>query len=222
MFLRFPLEVGGLYFISNLVLSQVSVVVCVFLYISYYEDEEDRDDTQPDVVTLHNETIANSTGTKFAEEQLLMIVGGLLATFSISFTLFLAKIERKYVKTFFSMETAHELAKRLFLEGENDYEKGRILKGNRYMWSSIRPQVAEWLDANWDKWEDEKPDWFDAVFLDAVDDDIMPARALAKEKQKTGGGPRRRSSFLERLSVRVGDEIEGGGGDEESGVASLS
>ena len=130
-----------------------------------------------------------------------MSVGTLFAISVISFSLFIAKIDRKYVKTFFSTETGHGRAKRYFLEGEDDYTKSQVLGCNRYQWTSIRPQVAEWLDSNWDKWERDKPDWFNAVFVDSVDDDIMPARVLAREKIK-GGGSRRRSSFLQRMSIR--------------------
>ena len=80
---------------------------------------------------------------------------------------------------------------------------------------SIRGEVAEWLDQNWDRWERDRPDWFNAVFIESVDDDIMPARVLARLKEEAEGGKRRRSSLMEQLSVRV-KEAEEEGGDSES------
>ena len=87
--------------------------------------------------------------------------------------------------------------------------KKKILTKNRYQWTSIRPQVAEWLDENWDKWERENPDWFNGVFIASVDDDIMPARVLARLKQEAEGGERRRSSFMERVSARAEEPEDG-------------
>ena len=184
----------------------MSVVACAFLYHAYYEKEEDIANALPGNANHLNETIpSNGTAIKLTEEQLTVSVGSLCGIFLVSFTLFVAKIERKYVKTFFSTETGHSKAKRYFLDGEDDFIKGQILTNNRYQWTSIRPQVAEWLDANWDKWEREKPEWFNTVFIESVDDDIMPARVLTRLKEEAEGGVRRRSSCMERVSLR---EIE--------------
>ena len=206
--LRHPFQIGGLYFTLNLVMSQASVVVCAYLYVAYYQ-EEDTNGTQSDSAALHNVTVANSTATKFTEEQLQMSVGTLFAVFVVSSGLFIAKMDHRFVKTFFSTETGHAWAKRFFLEGEDDFIKSQVLTCNQYQWTSIRPQVAEWLDANWDKWERDKPDWFNDLFVDSVDDDIMPARVLARLKQEAEGGERRRSSFMERVSVREKGAGEG-------------
>ena len=135
----------------------------------------------------------------------------------ISFALFIAKIERQYVNTFFSTESGHARTKRYFLEGEDDFIKHQVLTNNRYQWTSIRPQVAEWLDENWDKWERDKPDWFNPLFIDIIDDDIMPARVLARLKQEAEGGVRRRSSFMERVSVRVQERENDEEGSESDG-----
>jgi hypothetical protein len=192
-----------LYFSANLVLSQAFVVACALLYQFYYE--EGSAEAQPHLISPSNATLTNSTGTgkKLTEEQLRVSVGGLLATFLFSFTLFMVKIDRKYVKTLFSTETGHGKAKRLFLTEKTDFEKAQIFTCQKRQWTSIRGEVAEWLDANWDRWERDKPDWFNSVFIASVDDDIMPKRALAAENQKAGVGSRRRSSLLDHISVRA-------------------
>ena len=208
----------------NLILSQASVVACALLYHIYLE--EGNTATDPDVTTFSNETPTNRTNNataifaKLSEEELKASVGGLFTTFLISFALFIFMIERKYVTTFFSVETGHSKAKRLFRTGKTDFEKSIITTNNKRLWMSIRGEVAEWLDQNWDRWEREKPDWFNAVFIASVDDDIMPARVLARLKQEEEGGVRRRSSFMERISMRAQEKTsegdEGGGSDDDS------
>jgi hypothetical protein len=173
------------------------------LYHSYYEEGEV-------VITTNNTTaFTNSTGAKLTDSQLRVSIGSLFLIFLISFSIFMVKIDRKYVKTFFSTETGHAKAKRQFLEGKDDFAKSQIVRRNKRLWTSIRPRVAEWLDANWDHWESEKPDWFNSVFIASVDDDIMPKRALAAEKQKAAGSSRRRSSLLDHISIRALEELEG-------------
>jgi hypothetical protein len=120
--------------------------------------------------------------------------------------LFSLQIERKYLWTFFSTETGHGKAKRYFLEGKDEYTKSILLMSNKRQWLSIRPQVA--------CWERDNPDWFDVVFIDSVDDDIMPVRVLARLKQEAEGGERRRSSFMERVSAHARAEEPEGGADE--------
>ena len=203
---RNAFDLGGLYFSANLILSQTSVIVCALLYHLHYEDviAEGAEVTMP-----YNATSINGTATKFTAEQLETGVGILFTIFLISFSLFMLKIERKYLWTFFSTETAHGKAKRYFLEGKDDYTKSQVLGCQKRQWTSIRGQVAEWLEANWDRWERDNPDWFDAIFIDSVDDDIMPARVLSRLKREAEGGERRRSSFMERVSARA-EEPEGG------------
>ena len=187
--LRNAFDLGGLYWSANLILSQASVVACTLLYHLYYE--EDAADAALYSATSLNATSTNSTvaaAAKLTEEQLKTSVGILFTTFLISFTLFMLKIERKYVWTFFSPETGHAKAKRLFRTGKDDFEKSIITGNNKRLWKSIRGEVAEWLDQNWDRWERDKPDWFNAVFIASVDDDIMPARVLARLKQNAEGG----------------------------------
>ena len=178
-------DFGGLYFSANLILSQAFVVTSALLYHLYYEEDPAAAHLHP--TTFLNASLLNATSTKstadaaatkFTDLQLKANVGSLITIFLISFTLFMLKIEHKYAWTFFSTETGHAKAKRLFRTGKNDFEKSIITGNNKRLWKSIRGDVAEWLDQNWDRWEREKPDWFNTVFIESVDDDIMPARAL--------------------------------------------
>jgi hypothetical protein len=58
---------------------------------------------------------------------------------------------------------------------------------------SIRDDVKDWTMENWERWEAEKPSFFNDAFRAAVDDDMIPAESLRGMK---GEGVRRRRSSL--------------------------
>ena len=72
------------------------------------------------------------------------------------FGMFLVQMKSKYRRSFFSWQTGAQMIKGFFLEGNTDEEKASIVKYNRHMWESIRPQVRVWFHDNWKKWEEEK------------------------------------------------------------------
>jgi hypothetical protein len=66
---------------------------------------------------------------------------------------------------------------------------------------------------NWERWEEERPEWFSDNFRASVDDDMIPAASLGA--LKGGGGVRRRSSLGDVLGVGAKVTPVGGGGGEE-------
>ena len=77
------------------------------------------------------------------------------------------------------------------------------------MWVEIRPAVKAWCLENWERWEQEKPDWFTETWKSKLDDDMVPPESLRRLKM-AGGGKRRRNSLSERFSVREhGQDMEG-------------
>ena len=135
-----------------------------------------------------------------SSEQLKASIVSLITIFLISFTLFMLKMERKYVWTFFSTETGHGKAKRLFRTGKTDFEKSLITTNNKRLWTSIQGEVAEWLDLNWDRWERDKPDWFNTLFIASVDEDILPRRVRTRFKQDKEREERKQTSRREQES----------------------
>ena len=61
--------------------------------------------------------------------------------------------------------------------------------------------MEAWTLENWERWEEEKPAWFNDAFRASVDDGMIPAGALVQMKMQ-GGGSRRRSSLGDVLGVR--------------------
>jgi hypothetical protein len=128
------------------------------------------------------------------------IVGGLSGLFVSFQTCFLLLMKRKFVSTFFSTQTGHAWVKSFFLDYEEDRIKMFVHGQNRKQWASIRDDVKAYTMENWERWEDEKPAWFNAAFKASIEDGMIPAESLRK---LNGGSKRRRSS--------LGDLLGGGG-----------
>ena len=90
-----------------------------------------------------------------------------------------------------------------FVENTDDELKMEVIQYQVGLWVEIRDDVKAYSLKNWRRWEAEKPAWFDENFKAKVPDDFIPKEALDKLKKKYGG-VRRRSSVMDRLSVKEG------------------
>ena len=72
----------------------------------------------------------------------------------------LARMEKKYRKTFYSTETGGQMNRRIFLNSEDDAVKKDILTNNKSHWLPIRDDLALWVNRGWKRWLEEKPEWF--------------------------------------------------------------
>jgi hypothetical protein len=50
-------------------------------------------------------------------------------------------------------------------------------------WSSIEDEVKTWIWANWEKWENEKPEWFDDAIRARVPLEYIPGAGDAKRRE---------------------------------------
>ena len=115
------------------------------------------------------------------------IVGGLIGLGVFFFACFLLLMKPAYRSTFFSTQTGYAWVQSYFISGQTDEVKQRIFEHNKKQWASIRDDVKEYTLDNWERWEDEKPAWFNGAFKASVDEDMIPAGS------REGG--RRRSSL---------------------------
>ena len=133
------------------------------------------------------------------KETALFSVACMSSVWLVSFSLFMATMNGKYRSTFFSLKTCYRVTEERFCnEGNSDEMRIEIVRKNRRHWEPIRPQVKEFIAENWDKWNEEQPDWFTEVFKSSIDDDLLPLSELRRQTI-AGGGKRRRSSFIEQL-----------------------
>jgi len=168
---RHPNEVGGAYWLFGLLLTMGSLPVSIYL-ASAYVDEQATD-------------IASS------------IMNYFVPITTLCFAVFFLNIERKYLHTFWSTQRSKDMSMAYFLEGESDNIKILVLACSRHHWVSIEGEIKKWIETNWAKWEEEKPEWFTDVKKALVPVEFIPA----------AGDARRRES-VRRASVDA--EAEGG------------
>jgi hypothetical protein len=169
--MRFSLEVGGAYWLFGLLLTIGSLPVSIFIASSYVDEK--------------------------AIDMASSIMKYLIPITTLCFAVFFLNIDSKYWHTFWSTQTSKDMIIANFLAGESDAIKIVIFWFSRHQWVSIEGQVKKWVEMNWAKWEEEKPDWFTDARKAMVPVDFIPA----------DGDARRRES-VRRASVDA--EAEGG------------
>jgi hypothetical protein len=177
---RHSVDLGGVYWSANVVVSIGMTYTALNLY---YADK-----------------VEGSNGFMKKEDaaDLLNTAVGVLA---VLFACFLKLMKKEYRRTFRSLETGNQFAQKFFLEGVTDQQKVEILTHNCHQWGAIREEVGYFTRANWAKWLEEEPEWFNEAFRDRIDDDLLPPEALGA-MVVTGGGKRRRSSLLTSISPK--------------------
>jgi hypothetical protein len=170
---RHPYEIGGIYWIFGFVLTIGSLPAAIII--------AESGDVADNVLTLAWKVV------------------GIFIPFSVvSFALFLFSLERKYLSTFYSFEIGKDLTVKGFRDGKDDAKKGyAVFTNSKKHWESIEDEVKNWVKANWDRWEEEKPEWFDERMRASVPVEYIP-----------GAGDARRRESVRRASVNA--EAEGG------------
>ena len=185
---RGPGELGGLYWTFSIFSAIAAVFASAKIHFATIKEREEL----------------------ISEDAAWTVVCALGGAWAAIFVAFLVLIKRQYWETFISLKTGNERVQDYFLNDENSDElRADIVKFNRHLWTSIRGQVREWFMENWERWEEEEPDWFDGVFISRVDDDLLPVDVLEHEKS-LGGGSRRRESFGDSsrsVLSRFGDSV---------------
>lgn len=124
------------------------------------------------------------------------LVRGLGAAWAAFAALFCLLAKKRLLPTFFSLETGAEWSRRFFLEGKEDRVRMFVHGQNRLMWLPIREDVKKFTLDNWERWERERPEWFNEAWKAGVDDDCIPPQFLSRMKGVAGGRNRRRSSLF--------------------------
>ena len=144
-----------------------------------------------------------------------LLVGTLSAAWVTSFGLILLNMMKKeYRGTFLSTKTGKQEIMDLFLKGEDDATKMKVLNKNKLVWVSIYLQVKDFALANWSRWTEEQPYFFTANFIARVPPDMIPVD-FQDEAESV------RDSVRKKIvrSVKVSPELEAAAGDEENGAA---
>jgi hypothetical protein len=186
---RHPHELGGSYWTANM------AMVALFSAVA---------------VVVHYNGAGEARRAKVSEQTAWYFVVSVNGAWVLVFGAFLYLMKPEYRKTFFSFKTGKQNSMDYFLS-DDDAVKCQVLGDNRNMWKEIEPEVKEWVQAGWERWEDETPEWFTDAFKRSVDDSWLPMEELRRQTVM-GGGVRRRSSVGEMFGV-------GGAGRKRSSAA---
>jgi hypothetical protein len=154
--LRCPLDLGGACWAATMATTQVMCLVSSFMYCREFEGD----------IKLQCSTLMTTMGT----------LGGVWA---LAIAGLLLMMERKYVRTFFSFQTAAEYAVASFsgsLERGDDEGCFRIFSYNEALWTRIRPDVKSYLERNVDRLFNEKPEWLTPGLVASIDSYFLPDR----------------------------------------------
>ncbi|GMI44361.1 hypothetical protein TrCOL_g431 [Triparma columacea] len=125
------------------------------------------------------------------------VVGIFIPCTVLLFAVFFFSIEKKYWGTFYSLQRGKDLTVKNFRNGTDAGKADAAFDTSKHHWKSIEEDVRTWVEANWVRWEEEKPEWFDEAMRARVPVEYIP-----------GAGDARRRESVRRASVDT--EAEGG------------
>jgi hypothetical protein len=169
---RHPNEVGGMYWMFGFVLTMGSLPVAI-------------------IIAEREDVIVNGLKLAWA------VVGIFIPCTVVLFAVFFFSIEKKYWGTFLSLQRGKDLTVKNFRDGAEDVKAKYTFKYSKHHWKAIEEEVKTWVEVNWDRWEEEKPEWLT---------DAMRARVPVEYIPEVGDARKRES--VRRASVEV--EAEGG------------
>jgi len=95
------------------------------------------------------------------------LVGSLSGAWVVVLGVFLLLMKKEYRRTFFTTMTGKQQVMNRF-SADDEVVKASVLEKNKKVWLAIREDVKEWVQANWWRWKEEKPAWFDLAWLSKV------------------------------------------------------
>jgi hypothetical protein len=153
---RHPNEVGGMYWMFGFVLTKGSLPIAILV---------------AERVEIAEEVI------RFAWK----VVGIFIPSTVVLFAAFFFNIEKKYWGTFYSLQRGKDLTVKNFRDGSDAVKAKYTFKYSKHHWNSIEEEVKAWVEANWDRWMEEKPKWFDDAMRARVPVEYIPT---AQQRRK--------------------------------------
>ena len=198
--LRHPQEIGGVCWSFGLALSMVSLPVAINIsawMFGYWEEGERA------IGLARN------------------IVWGILPTVLLSLAVFFATIERKYLGTFWSLQTGKGYNQNYFKNGKDDATKAIIFGVSRHYWVGVEGDMKQWVQENWRRWEEEKPKWLTDITKMRIPVTWIPTEegrkreSQRRESARLSARGERRQSFLESMAGNLSKVVPQEGATQE-------
>ena len=112
----------------------------------------------------------------------------------MSFACFFFNIEKSHRQTFYSILKGKESTLKRIKQARSDGVKALVtFSTSRHHWKSIEGEIREFVAVNWDRWESEKPQWFDDAMRGRIPISYVPKRIRKSESD------RREREFTEKV-----------------------
>jgi hypothetical protein len=155
---RHPNEVGGAYWLFGFLMTMGSLPITTILVESLGNAER---------------------GIQLARTIVMFLIPfALLCAF-----LFVLTIDKKYLPTFYGVQKGNELTIMSFRNGTDDVKAKYTFKYSKKHWKTIEGEVKAWVEANWERWVEEKPDWFDKAMRARVPVEYIPESGNARRRE---------------------------------------
>jgi len=182
---RHPYEMGGFYWMFNMVLTQAGVFTSIYLLES--EDQLGEDDR--------------------AERYRTTASGGLFV-WCIAIVMLYFGSEKDFRHTFFSLRTSKGYSKALF-DSVEDEIKFQIFEDHPNYYAHYEDKIKDWMAENWLRLHEKMPDWLTEELIDLIPVRLLPGGTdpgvldevlikVEKDKKKGGekkGEKRRKGKF---------------------------
>jgi hypothetical protein len=143
-----PQEIGGVYWITSLIIGQATSFLAVYLYSRRGYDPS---------------------------RNLWVVLTFLEVGFLAFFTVFVRTIAAKYRGSFYSTCTAKAHNRDKFFVAKSDHDKIDIFSLHPSFYEDIKEEVERWVNQNYEKWTSECPDWFTPRIQKRIPAYMIPA-----------------------------------------------
>jgi len=206
---RHPSELGGMYWSLNIVANQMFCFISVYLYRKYSTVNMDStiSSTAPSFVPAGDvETLdgIESHATTPSALPLLELVFGLFFLSMFSFGIFLSRINKEYLVTFFDTRTGSQFLCHTWRDAISDEQRFNVFSKHRSLYKSINKELKDWLSENWDRWEEENEEWFTAKMIGKIPDELLPEKFTSKLGVGAKG---RRKSIVAMMKAEEKEEV---------------
>jgi len=175
---RHPKEMGGFYWLMNMVWTQASVFGAIKLKEKLRQIEED-------------------VGERFVkEEDYLMIATVLLLLWFVALLGLLICSEKELRRTFFSIMTGKQYNEALFRSDEDEI-KMQVFDTHSSYNRHFEASIKEWLGEKWNDWHASRPGWLTEELIKRIPGQLLPGggdAGVLEESVRVGG--RGKNSYL--------------------------
>jgi hypothetical protein len=199
---RHPYEMGGQVFLLSMIWAQVFPYVAKDVYYSHFEAEIFN-------IALEDGTVVEESNL-LDKETLDFVLPLLTTVWACAVATLVYNMDRDSLASFFTSMTGHEYTVSLFRASDDDASKFSAIFGNTDSHTlSIRSEVKTWVLENYERWDLEKPAWFNEANISCIPNDMIPIPNLEALLEAGGGErPKRNSLLMPRVSLREARDPE--------------